>query len=164
MSDMETVEVALLIAPHRVQLIERENGLRDGVLENAKNAKVVAEQAGNDVSLGATAAETILTGNPNVLVIAAVNDAGALGALEIVNQSSSLDKTLFYIGGLDATDEALEKMELPGSVYRATVDINPVQFGRDCMDAAKKLAEVGQNAFPETLYMTQNPLRQSSWK
>lgn len=160
----ETVEVALLVAPHRAQLIERENGLRDGIIENAPNAKIVAEQAGNDVSLGADAAETFFINYPGLRVIAAVNDAGALGALEIVNQKQDVDKTTFYLGGLDATTEALEKMELPDSVYRATVDISPVQFGRDCLDAGLKLIEEGKDAFTEILYMKQEPLKQTAWK
>jgi ribose transport system substrate-binding protein len=160
----KSVEVALLISPNVTQLIEREKGLREGILKNAPNAVIVAEQAGNDVSLGANAAETILTNHPNVKVIAAVNDAGALGALEIVNQKNEIDKTNFYIGGLDATTEALEKMELKDSVYRATVDISPIQFGKDCLDAGVKLAKEGQSAFDEILYMHQIPLKQTAWK
>jgi ABC-type sugar transport system substrate-binding protein len=75
-------------------------------------------------------ADTVLTAHPKVRVIACVNDQLALGALAAV-QSKGIKDPNFYVGGADYTAEAQAKMKLPGSFFRATVDIGPRQAGID---------------------------------
>ena len=135
-------EVAILGFPQMQALIERAQGLKDGILELAPNAKIVSEQSANTPEQGMKAAETILQANPNVKVIVGTNDAGALGAMEAV-KAMGKDSEEFCIVGLDATGEAIAKMKQPGSIYRGTVDIDPYGTGGLIVDTSIKVLESG---------------------
>ncbi len=128
-------EVAILTTGNIKELQQRAQGIEEGILSIAPNAKIVATQPGNLVELGLKATESILQAHPNVKVIAAVTDAGALGAYEAVSAAGKITDD-FFIGGLDATQEALDKMMEEGSIFRATVDINPYGNGRELIDFA----------------------------
>lgn len=135
------VEVAILDLPELKPIIDRANGLADGIKEIYPEAKVVANQSASSPETGMKAAETILQAHPNVKVILAINDAGALGAYEVV-KSQGKNKEDFYVGGLDATAEALAKMK-EGGAYRGTVDIDPKGTGSLCVDTAMKIIKDG---------------------
>jgi ribose transport system substrate-binding protein len=83
----------------------------------------------------------MLQANPNIKVIACINDSGALGALNAV-QAAGKNSDDFCIVGLDATEEAVAKIK-EGTVLRATVDIAPVQTGADTMDLVAKVLKDG---------------------
>lgn len=138
------VEVAILDLPELAPLIDRAKGLEDGVKELYPEAKVVANQSASTPETGMKAAETILQANPNVKVILAINDAGALGAFETAKAMGKATDD-FYIGGLDATPEAIAKMK-EGGVYRGTVDIDPKGTGALCVDTALKVIKEGPMA------------------
>lgn len=135
-------EVAILSFPEMQALMDRTQGLIDGVLEIAPKAKIVSEQSANTPERGMKAAETIMQSNPNVKVIVGHNDAGALGAMEAV-KAMGKDSDDFCIVGLDATPEAIAKMKLPGSIYRGTVDIDPYGTGGLIVDTSVKVLETG---------------------
>lgn len=135
------VEVAVLDLPELKPIIDRAKGLADGVTQVYPEAKVVANQSASTPETGMKAAETILQAHPNVKVIVAINDAGALGAFEVVKaQGKGTDD--FYVGGLDATAEALAKIK-EGGAYRGTVDIDPKGTGALCVDTAMKILKDG---------------------
>lgn len=134
-------EVAIFDYPELESIIARGDGIQDGILNKAPNAKVVARQSANNPEKGMAAMENILQAHPNVEVLVCVNDAGALGAYEvIVSANKASDR--FYIGGLDATQEAIAKIA-EGSIYRATVDIQPFQSGKLFVDTALKVRDSG---------------------
>lgn len=135
------VEVAILDLPELEPIIDRAKGLADGVAQVYPEAKVVANQSASTPETGMKAAETILQAHPNVKVILAINDAGALGAYETVKAMGKA-KDDFYVGGLDATPEAIAKMK-EGGVYRGTVDIDPKGTGALCVDTALKILKEG---------------------
>jgi len=135
-------EVAILGFPQMEALIERANGIKAAIMEKAPNAKIVSEQSANTPEQGMKAAETILFAHPDVKVIAATNDAGALGAMEAV-KAMGMDTDDFCIVGLDATGEALDKMKMAGSIYRGTVDIDPYGTGQLIIDIALKVIAEG---------------------
>lgn len=135
------VEVAILDLPELAPIIDRAKGLADGVAQIYPEAKVVANQSASTPETGMKAAETILQANPNVKVILAINDAGALGAFEVV-KAQGKSKDDFYVGGLDATQEALAKIK-EGGAYRGTVDVDPKGTGALCVDTAIKILKEG---------------------
>ena len=136
-----TVEVAIIDFPELKPIIDRANGLEDGMKEIYPTIKVVAHQSASTPETGMKAAETILQAHPNVKVIVAINDAGALGAYEVV-KSMGKNKPDFYIGGLDATAEAISKMKENGA-FRGTVDIDPYATGGLCVETAQKILKDG---------------------
>lgn len=135
------VDVAVLDLPELEPIIARANGLADGVKKVYPEARIVARQSASTPETGMRAAETILQANPNVKVIVAINDAGALGAYEVFKATGRNTKD-HYIGGLDATAEAVAKMKELGA-YRGTVDIDPFGTGALVVDTSLKLIASG---------------------
>lgn len=133
-------KVAIFDYPELESIIDRGNGIQEGILSQAPDAEIVARQSANNTEKGMANMENILQANPDVQVLACVNDAGALGAYEAV-MAAHKDSEQFFIGGLDATDEALNKIK-EGGIYRATVDIQPYESGKLFVDT---LLDVMQN-------------------
>lgn len=123
-------EVLLITLDHVEAVKLRGDGMADTIKKLCPNAKIVARQYAESMEKAMTIADTVLTANRNVKVIACVNDQLALGALAAV-QSKGIKDPLFYVGGADYTEEAQAKMKLPGSFFRVTVDIGPRQAGID---------------------------------
>ncbi len=134
-------EVAIFDYPELESVIARGDGIQDGILSTAPNAQIVARQSANNPEKGMANMENILQASPNVEVLVCVNDAGALGAYEVV-LAANKDSDNFYIGGLDATQEALNKI-YEDSIYRATVDIQPFVSGKSFVDTAVQVFETG---------------------
>ncbi len=135
-------EVCVLDAPELEAVIQRANGIIDGIHEYAPDAEIVAQQPAIEAEDGMEAAETALQSHPNINVICGVNDAGALGAYEAV-MAAGKDSDTFFIGGCDATEEAINKIS-SGTIYRATVDSSPYNTGIKFIDTAIEIRETGK--------------------
>lgn len=131
-------EFAILNQPTLVQVIDRENGIRDGIAAYAPNAVEVATVAAWLNDSGMKAAEEILEAHPDCKVICGINDAGALGAMEAVIAAGK-DADDFFIGGGDASTEALNRIK-DGTIYRASVgfDVANATVGRILVEQAVK--------------------------
>jgi ribose transport system substrate-binding protein len=130
-------EVAILNYPRIALIANREKGIRDGITEFAPKARVVgAESAGNPLE-GKKATLKILKLHPNVKVLVGVNEGATLGALAAFNELG-VNQDKLFIGGVDATPEALEKIR-QGTAYRGTVDISPYYNGMLDLKFALKL-------------------------
>lgn len=148
----------LIIAQDNVEAVKRRgDGLEDAIKEFAPNAKIVARQTGDTPELGMKIAETVLQSHPNVKVIAGTNDSGAIGAYEAVMAMNKATPD-FYVGGADATAEALAKMREENSVYRFTIDIDPYGTGRRLVDMMLEYVEEGPKN--ETRYFDMIPVWQ----
>lgn len=134
-------KVAVLTFPEVPTLIDRGNGIKDGLAEFAPNAEIVAEQSALTPDRGATAAETILQAHPDVRVIVGVNDAGVLGAYEVI-RGLGFPEEEFALFGLDAAGEAVEHIR-EGGMYKATIDITPYEVGRNTIDLAVNVIQSG---------------------
>jgi ribose transport system substrate-binding protein len=121
-------EFAILAADGMKHIIDRGNGIRDGILEMAPKAKLVARQDASVPAKGMAVVEAILQAHPNIKVIQGINDSGALGAYEAV-RAAKKDTPDFYVGGNDATPEGLQKIK-EGGIYRCSVDIDPYGAGQ----------------------------------
>jgi len=121
------IEFAVLNYDSNSSCIPRGDGLQEGILSIVPNAKIVARQDASTVADGQTVTDSLLQANPNLQVIVCQNDSIALGALASV-QSAGKDTKDFYIGGLDNTTEAREKIAA-GTALRASLDNIPNQNG-----------------------------------
>lgn len=137
----ETVEVGIISYPEMESIIDRGEGLKQGILAIAPNAEIVNEQSAATPEKGEQVTSAMLQANPNIKVIACINDSGALGALNAV-QAAGKDSDDFCIVGLDATEEAIAKIK-EDTIYRGTVDIAPIQTGRDTIDLVGKVISDG---------------------
>ena len=129
-------EVATLNYDIMPQVIKRKQGMIDGIKKYAPAAKFVADVLGGTPEKGMSGAENFLQAHPNIKVIVSINDGGALGALQAV-KAAKKDSADFFIGGIDATQEALSKIAA-GEIYRATVDQSPKVAGETCVELAVK--------------------------
>ena len=136
-----TVEVGIISYPEMEAIIDRGEGLKQGILAIAPNAKIVNEQSAATPEKGEQVTSAMLQANPNIKVIACINDSGALGALNAV-QAAGKDSKDFCIIGLDATEEAIAKIK-ENTILRGTVDIAPVQTGKDTITLVGKVLESG---------------------
>ena len=139
-------EVAIFDYPELESIIARGDGIAQGILDQAPNANIVARQSANNPEKGMANMENILQAHPNVEVLVCVNDAGALGAYEVIMAAGKASER-WYIGGLDATGEALDKIA-EGGIFRATVDIQPYNSGALFAETAVKVVEEGPIADP----------------
>lgn len=135
----EPAKVAVLGYPDLASLVERANGLKEGLLTLAPDAEIVNEQKAGTPEQGMAVAETILQATPDVNVLICINDAGALGAYEAFKAAGKDD---VCIVGLDATDEALKKVK-EGGMYVGTVDIEGYGTGVLGIETAKKVLASG---------------------
>ncbi len=153
----------LIISQDNVEaVVARGNGIQETIEKLCPNAKIVARQAGDNPTKGMEITENIMQQYPDVRVITGNNDSGPLGAYEAILglglSKEELDK--FYIGGGDATPEAIAKMKEENSIYRATVDLSPFQTGLDCVTT---LNDFLTNGIPEKApvsYFTMVPVWQ----
>ena len=119
------------------QMIARKDGIKAGITELAPNAEFVADQPAPNTAEALTVTESVLQANPDIQVIVSINDASALGALAAL-ESSGADTTKVFVGGIDATPEAREKIK-GGTAFRASVDNVPFANGRQDVDIAMDL-------------------------
>ena len=153
----------LIISQDNVEaVVARGNGIQETIEKLCPNAQIVARQAGDNPTKGMEITENIMQQYPDVRVITGNNDSGPLGAYEAILglglSKEELDK--FYIGGGDATPEAIAKMKEENSIYRATVDLSPFQTG---VDTVTTLADFLKNGVPEKApisYFTMVPVWQ----
>lgn len=136
----------LIISQDNVEaVVRRGDGIEDTIKKLCPDAEIVARQAGDNPEKGMEITENILQQYPDVKVITGNNDAGPLGAYEAVIGMGKASED-FYIGGGDATPEAIEKMKEEGSIYRATVDLGPYDTGLGCVES---VAEFLKNGIPD---------------
>lgn len=152
-------EVIIVSQDNVEPVIQRGNGIQDTILKNCPGAKVVARQAGDSPEAGMKIVESVLQKNPNVKVITGNNDSGALGGYEAVKALGKATAD-FYVGGADATNEAIAKMKEPNSIFRATVDIKPYDSGKECVDIMNKYLKNGAPEKPEKFFMKMFPVWQ----
>ena len=136
--DGQAEVLVLTYPPNRELLHQREQGLLVGIMKYAPEAEIVAKVPAYTPELGMIKTEEALKTYPEIKVIVAINDSGAIGAYEAVI-SLGLDGPDFCIVGLDATNEAITKMKYPDSIYRGTVDIDPYGTGKIIMDVCSRV-------------------------
>lgn len=130
---------ALIIGYDSVELLKmRAQGIKYGILEKAPNTIILDTISALTPERGMIETEKALKAHPEILVIAAVNDAAALGAMTSVLSLGNYHSD-FCIVGLDATSESLKLIEQGNTIFRGTVDINPYSTGIEIMNIANKV-------------------------
>lgn len=129
----EVMQVAILNYDLIPQVIQRREGIVDGIAEVFTGEfEVVGTVTAGDPAAGLEAAETWLQAYPDLDMIVGINDGGALGAYQAVIAADKNDPDKFFVGGIDATDEALAAIA-EGGAYQATVDQQPFEMGALCV-------------------------------
>ena len=165
----------LIISQDNVEaVVRRGDGIQETIEKNCPDSVIVDRQAGDNPEKGMAIAENVMQAHPEVNVIIGNNDAGPLGAIEAVN-AMNLDQSVldtFFVGGGDATPEAVAKMKDPNNIYRASVSLDPYGTGEDCVNAIKAMIEAGglpineavQVAFFNMVPVTQEMVLNGEWE
>lgn len=123
----------------------RGKGIRDGLLEKAPAATIVAEQDAITPTEGLNVTRTLLQAHPDINVILGVEDPATEGAYKawIAAGRDKADPHAF-IGGMDGTPPALRLLRDGGTVYRASMAIPLRAVGDAIIETADALMK-GEN-------------------
>ncbi len=139
------IEVVVIRYDVIASLIARGDGLKAGLEETYTGGKAinfVFEQDAADADTGFQLAEAALTANPDVSIFLGINDSSALGVYESCLSRKEYTIDNMCITGLDALSEALELIA-GDTMFVGTVDIQPLQTGRNALEIAKKVLADG---------------------
>ncbi|GAB1482717.1 substrate-binding domain-containing protein [Treponema sp.] len=144
------IEVAVVRYDTIASLIDRSEGLKQGITKNytgKKKINFVFEQDGADSAAGLKIAETAYTANPDISIFVCINDSSALGVFEAASAISGKNKDNTCIVGLDGLPQALKYIS-QNTMYKGTVDLSPVKLGGDGLDLALEVIQKGPIAEP----------------
>ena len=129
LADQDEVQVCLITQDNVEDTIARADGIQDTLEAECPNVNIVARQAGDTPELGLEIVESTLAAYPDLQVVVASNDSGGIGGYQaMVNAGYTGDDPVAVFSG-DATDEALNDMLEPNTIYRGTVDLFPYKCG-----------------------------------
>lgn len=115
----EGVVPVVVMADRSVDLPRmRAEGIEAGLAETAPNAKVIDLNA-TSRDEGYDAAQTQMVADPATRTWLAIGDDAALGAYRaLVDSGVAVDDEDYLVTSLDATNESLDLIKIPGSIWR----------------------------------------------
>lgn len=129
-------EVAVLDYAMAPVIVERANGIIDGINETAPDAEIVAQDSAVTADVGMTVAENMLQAHPDIKVFACIGDGGGIGANEALKAKGvNLDE--YGIFAADASAEALAAIKA-NEAFRMTVSLGSAQKFSDTLIEATK--------------------------
>ncbi len=142
-------KVILLDYPELPAIVERANGMEEGLLEQAPDAEIVGRYLGATRENAESSVEKLLENEVDFDVILSINDAGSFGAIAAL-AAAGIDPDAVMIASMDAEQQALRYIQ-DGYFLRVTLDP-----GREPNSQASINAVVKQLAgapIPETLFV-----------
>ena len=132
-------------------MVVRADAIRAALEAGAPDAVIVGNYLGGTTENGLASMESALIEHPEINVVVSINDAGAYGGLQALENAGATEA---IIVGIDAEQQAKDLIA-EGGMYRGTIDTSPGQTGVMAGNAAVRLiagAEFPQNiAVPVTL-------------
>ena len=129
----QTLKLGVLTYRLIPQVFEREIGIIAGIRATfGHNIEIVGRQTAADAGQGLRVAGQWLQTHPDLEMIVGINDSGALGAYQALVATGKNDPDTFFIGGVDALDEAIAALN-EGGAYQATVSQPPRAIGRQAV-------------------------------
>ena len=138
--------VIILDYPDLPHIVARANGMQDGMMEVAPNARVLGRYLGATRQFGAQSVEDLLEAGVEFDVILSINDAGSYGAIDAL-QAHNVDPSAVIISSVDAEALAREYIQ-DGYFIRASVDVGRELFSQTAVDTMVKL--LAGSTLPET--------------
>lgn len=127
--------VAILDYPDVANVVVRAEAIAAALAEGAPDAVIVGNYLGGTTEFGLNSMETALIEHPEINVIVSINDAGAYGGMQALENAGIEDA---IIVGIDAEEQAVELIKA-GGMYRGTVSTAPAGNGLMAAHAAIKL-------------------------
>ena len=127
--------VAILDYPDVANVVVRADAIRAAIEEGAPDAVIVGNYLGGTTEFGLASMESALVEHPEINVVVSINDAGAYGAMQALENAGRDDA---IIVGIDAEQPAKELIA-EGGMYRGTIDTSPARTGELTINAAIRL-------------------------
>jgi ABC-type sugar transport system substrate-binding protein len=129
--------VAILDYPTLPQIVLRADSIEKCLKTRAGDAAVVGRWLGGTTDNALTSMRAALQAHPTIDVVVSINDAGAYGALNAL-ENAGKDPEYTIVVGIDGESHARELIK-QGGFFRGSVDTSPSLTGRLLIDAAVKL-------------------------
>jgi ribose transport system substrate-binding protein len=143
--------VGIMSVPRITSILERENGIKAGIMKTAPNSTVLPTIAPLDIAQAVSEAENLLHSHPDINCIVTIADAFSLGVFEAFIAAGK-SKANIGIFGCDAVPDAVNAIAL-GDIYRGTVFLDAVSGGGRMVETAVKMVK-GEPFDP---YITMEP-------
>jgi ribose transport system substrate-binding protein len=127
--------VAVLDFPDVANVVIRADAIRAAIAQDTPNAVLVGSYKGGTTEFGLASMESALVEHPEINVVVSINDAGALGAYQALQNANRNDA---IIVGIDADPQAVQLIQQQ-TMYRGTVDTAPAVTGQMTVNAAVRL-------------------------
>ena len=118
-SASQTVACALLTKPQSLAVIDRANGIIEGLRENCTFAQIVATKPYSDQASAREMTEQMMREHPEIRCIVGVSDMSILGAYDALEAMNLLNEEMCLVG-IDASAPVLKKIQ-EGTVIRGSV-------------------------------------------
>lgn len=148
-------EVAVLDYASLPVIVERVNGILDGIKEGAPEAEIVAQDSAVDAATGMTVAENMLQAHPDIKVFACIGDGGAVGANEAL-KASGANLEEYGIFGCDASDEACAAI-VNNEAVRMSISLGTAaEMADKVFECVQLMLEGGE--YEKEVYKVANPI------
>lgn len=148
-------EVAVLDYAVLPVIVERANGIIDGIKEGAPEAEIVAQDSAVDAATGMTIAENMLQAHPDIKVFACIGDGGAVGANEAL-KASGADLDEYGIFGCDASDEACSAITNNEAIRMSISLGTAAEMADKVFECVQLMLEDGE--YEKEVYKVANPI------
>lgn len=139
--------VVILDYPDLPYLVRRADGLRDGLLQMAPRATVIGNYQGGTRENGFANIAALLTDGERFDMILSINDAGALGAVEAL-EDAGVSPDEVAIVSVDAEARAIEFIR-SGFYFRASETVDRLAFSEAAINTMVRL--LAGATLPETI-------------
>lgn len=135
----QPIEWGLMDLPTFPEIIDRANGIKDGIAKGAPNAKLVATAPALTAEDGVANAENFLQAHPNMKVIATIGGGGASGANAGIKSAGVTDLEKFGLFGIDATEQEIQAI-INGDPQKSSISLGGGKVhGRTLVDITADL-------------------------
>jgi ABC-type sugar transport system substrate-binding protein len=139
--------VIILDYPDLPQIVVRADGLEDGLLGYAAEANIIGRYRGGTPESGYESVRQLLEDGIDFNVILSINDAGAFGAVQALEEAG-IDPSAVFISSIDAEPQAQQYIR-DRYFFRGSVEVNRTEFSHAAVYAMVKL--LAGATIPETL-------------
>lgn len=138
-------DVVLLDFPSLPDVVQRANGMEDGLLENAPDANVIGRFPGGTQAAGRESVAQLIENGTEFDVILSINDAGAYGAIEAL-EDADIGPDEVIIVSVDAEQLAQQYIR-NGHYIRGSIEPGRTEGSQAAVNAVVKL--LGGGAVPQ---------------
>jgi ribose transport system substrate-binding protein len=126
--------------PTIMAILERENGIKAGIMETSPQTRIVSSVAAGLAEQGVTEGENFMQAFPDINAVVGINDAAILGAYEAFNAAGWGGRNIGLFG-CDAVEDALQAIDRNGSIYKGTIYLDVIGHGEAMIENAIKMAK-----------------------